>query len=54
MFADLHIHSFYSDGTNSPKELVKLAKENNVSVIAMADHDTIEGVEELLLEAGRN
>lgn len=54
MFADLHIHSFYSDGTNSPEELVKLAKENNVSVIAMADHDTIEGVEELLLEANRN
>lgn len=53
MFADLHIHSFYSDGTNTPKELVALAKENNVSAIAIADHDTIDGVSELLIEAKR-
>ena len=47
MFADLHMHSHYSDGTNSPEELVQLAKKNNVSVIALSDHDTMDGVPEL-------
>lgn len=54
MFADLHTHSYYSDGTNSPKELVSLAKANNVSVLALADHDTIDGVSEFMAEACKN
>ena len=51
MFADLHIHSYYSDGTNSPKELVEMAAKRNVSVLALSDHDTTEGIEELTSEA---
>ncbi len=51
MYGDLHIHSNYSDGTNSPREIVRIAKQNNVSVIALADHDTLEGLSEFQNEA---
>ena len=46
MFADLHIHSYFSDGTNSPRELIEMARSNNVSALALSDHDTVEGVKE--------
>lgn len=39
---DLHIHTICSDGTLSPKEVVDKAKEKGISVIAIADHDTVE------------
>lgn len=54
MFADLHMHSIYSDGTDTPRELVKIAKKNNVSVISLTDHDTIEGQTELMKEAEKH
>jgi len=31
MPADLHIHSNFSDGTNSPEEIVELAKKGNLT-----------------------
>ena len=43
---DLHIHTLYSDGEYSPKEIVALAKKNNVGIIAITDHDSIEGAKE--------
>lgn len=46
MFADLHMHSYYSDGTNSPKELIEIAKLNGVRTIALTDHDTLDGIRE--------
>lgn len=39
---DLHIHTNISDGVLSPKQVIDEAKKNGVSVIAIADHDTIE------------
>lgn len=48
MSADLHIHSTYSDGSFPPEQLVKMAKENGLSTIALADHDTVEGVPEMI------
>ena len=39
---DLHIHTTCSDGALTPCEIIDLAKKNNVSVIAIADHDTTE------------
>lgn len=39
---DLHIHSNLSDGVLSPKQIVDEACKNGVSVIAIADHDTID------------
>lgn len=46
MEVDLHIHSYESDGTDSPMEIVKRAKKNGVKVIALTDHDTIAGISE--------
>ncbi|MBR6504288.1 MAG: PHP domain-containing protein [Clostridia bacterium] len=39
---DLHIHTNISDGMLSPQEVIDEAVKNRVSVIAIADHDTIE------------
>ncbi|MCS1351641.1 PHP domain-containing protein [Mechercharimyces sp. CAU 1602] len=49
---DLHLHTTASDGHYSPTEVVKKAKEANLSTIAITDHDTLAGVEEAV-EAGR-
>ena len=40
-YADLHIHSCYSDGTMTPEEIIKLARKKGVKVISITDHDTI-------------
>ena len=48
---DFHVHSNMSDGTLSPTEVVKLAKEAGLTAIALTDHDTIDGVSEAI-EAG--
>ncbi|HHW56614.1 MAG TPA: PHP domain-containing protein [Clostridia bacterium] len=48
MFADLHMHSKASDGTNSPLEVVRLAKDHDLNCIALTDHDTIDGLEEAI------
>ncbi len=45
MFADLHLHTNFSDGTYSPEELVAQAARNNLAAIALTDHDTVEGCE---------
>lgn len=39
---DLHVHTNCSDGKLSPKEVIDLAYKNKVSVLAIADHDTID------------
>jgi predicted metal-dependent phosphoesterase TrpH len=41
---DLHAHSTASDGTLTPAELVRLALERGVEVLAVTDHDTVAGV----------
>lgn len=46
MCVDLHTHSIYSDGTESPKELVELAVSANIHALAITDHDTMEGCRE--------
>jgi len=43
MFADLHLHSRYSDGTYEPDQLVAEARRHGLAVIALTDHDTVEG-----------
>ena len=42
-FADLHLHTFFSDGTFTPEELVERASKLGFAVIALTDHDTVEG-----------
>ena len=47
---DLHIHTTMSDGFFTPKEVIDEASKNGVSVIAIADHDTIEAYNDELFE----
>lgn len=44
--AEFHCHSTASDGTSSPSEVIKCAKAKNLSLIALTDHDTTEGIDE--------
>ncbi len=39
--ADLHCHSFFSDGSDSPMDLLKKAKQARLSGLSVTDHDTI-------------
>ncbi len=48
---DLHIHTTISDGSYTPKEIIDLAKNANLSAIAITDHDTVVGIEEAILYA---
>lgn len=41
---DLHVHTHFSDGTDSPLEVLDLAAELGLSAVAFTDHDTLEGV----------
>lgn len=43
LFADLHLHTHYSDGTYTPHELAAHAQEHGLAAIALTDHDTVEG-----------
>lgn len=45
---DLHCHSTSSDGTYRPKDLVKMAEDLGISHLALTDHDTTDGLNELL------
>ena len=47
-FADLHVHSYYSDGTHSPAQILSLAEEKGIGTLAIADHDIFDGSLELL------
>jgi Predicted metal-dependent phosphoesterases (PHP family) len=52
---DLHTHSNRSDGTFPPAEVIRLAAERDLDVVALTDHDTTDGLPEALatgLEAG--
>ena len=51
---DLHTHSSFSDGMLSPSEIVARARQLQLAVIALTDHDTTAGIPEFLTfkEAG--
>lgn len=44
---DLHIHSNYSDGSDSISELMKNIKKTGLEIFSLTDHDTIEGCVEI-------
>ena len=44
---DMHTHTNYSDGDYSPKELIELAKKENIKIMAITDHDTLEGIKNI-------
>jgi predicted metal-dependent phosphoesterase TrpH len=43
---DLHTHTVYSDGTFTPTELLRLARDRELDVVALTDHDTMNGLAE--------
>jgi predicted metal-dependent phosphoesterase TrpH len=51
--ADLHCHSDRSDGTLAPAEVVRRAHANGVEMLALTDHDELDGLEEAAAEARR-
>ena len=50
---DLHAHSAASDGQYTPSELVELARERGMEVLALTDHDTVDGIGEAVLAGKR-
>jgi hypothetical protein len=42
-FADLHLHSLFSDGTYTPEEIAREAAKKGLRALALTDHDTVEG-----------
>src|SRR5579884_4329656 len=46
-FGDFHVHSTYSDGRLQPSQLADMAHRNGVRVMALTDHDTTAGLEEM-------
>jgi hypothetical protein len=48
---DLHSHSTISDGVLAPRQLVRYAAEQGVGVLALTDHDDVEGLAEARTEA---
>ena len=38
-YADLHTHTYHSDGTRSPREVVDVARAHGIDILAISDHD---------------
>ena len=51
-YIDLHTHTVCSDGSMTPAELVRHAKQSGLAAVAVSDHDTADGVKEAM-ETGR-
>jgi hypothetical protein len=43
-FADLHLHTIFSDGAYSPQDLIRESSRCALSAISVVDHDTVEGI----------
>ena len=41
MRADFHIHTYFSDGLQSPEEVALYAQNNGVELLSVTDHDTM-------------
>ena len=55
IFADLHIHSTASDGTDTPEQILeKISEVGGVKIFALTDHDIISGVEQIKNQIPQN
>ena len=45
-YVDLHTHSCYSDGTDSPEAIIYKAAATGIRAVALTDHDTVAGLDE--------
>lgn len=46
---DFHIHSYFSDGTMKPTDIVRFYHENEYDMISITDHDGIDGLNEAII-----
>jgi 3',5'-nucleoside bisphosphate phosphatase len=53
MFADLHMHTTFSDGTFSPEEMAQAAQRHRLACVALTDHDTVAGCARMAAECAR-
>lgn len=51
--ADLHFHSIYSDGKETPTAMAERAAAAGIELAALTDHDSMEGVDEFLSACSR-
>jgi hypothetical protein len=49
---DLHCHSVFSDGSDTPEEICELAAAAGLTAIALTDHDGLDGIERARARAG--
>lgn len=54
MAVDLHLHSLFSDGSDSPTEIVSAAAKLGLTGIALTDHDILEGIPEAAAAATKH
>jgi predicted metal-dependent phosphoesterase TrpH len=40
-FADLHTHTYHSDGTRAPREVIDVARSHGITILAISDHDNL-------------
>ena len=45
-YIDLHIHTVYSDGELSPKQIIKFSARKGINIVAITDHDNLRGYSE--------
>jgi hypothetical protein len=43
---DLHMHTFYSDGYNSPERLIEKANSQGIKILSITDHDSVNAISE--------
>lgn len=51
---DLHCHTTASDGLLTPHDLIIRAKKEGITLLAIADHDTVAGIDEAMSAAKEN
>lgn len=52
-YVDLHIHSYYSDGVDTPLQIIRSAKVKGLNLISISDHDNLRGYFRGINEAKR-
>ncbi|MCK5152217.1 MAG: PHP domain-containing protein [Candidatus Thorarchaeota archaeon] len=52
--ADLHTHSTISDGSDFPKDIVRMSSEAGLLGISLTDHDSLDGLEEFMIASAPN
>lgn len=52
-YIDLHTHTTASDGEYTPREVISKAIKNNVGVLAITDHDTVQGLSDDLFQTNQ-